>query len=123
MLDLDDFKRFNDSFGHPAGDEVLSGLARLLGQTLRAMDTAARYGGEEFAVVLPESSLAEANGVAERLLAAVQERAAAAGWPTISVGTAAAPEHGQTPAELVRAADEALYRAKRAGKNRVCAAR
>jgi diguanylate cyclase (GGDEF)-like protein len=124
LLDLDDFKRFNDRYGHPAGDGVMRALALVLAQSLRAMDLAARYGGEEYAVILPETDGASACQVAEHLRQMVAQLPlapqAGASQVTISLGVAVAPEHGATPDDLVRAADAALYEAKRLGKNRVC---
>jgi diguanylate cyclase (GGDEF)-like protein len=122
MLDLDDFKRFNDIHGHPMGDELLRTIAILLGQSVRTVDAVARYGGEEFAVILPEVEIAEAGRVAERLRRLVAElplSPAQSGRVTISLGVAVAPDHGHTVEALVQAADRALYQAKRAGKNRV----
>jgi diguanylate cyclase (GGDEF)-like protein len=123
LLDLDDFKHFNDSYGHPAGDEMLRSLAMLLMQSVRVMDTAARYGGEEFAVVLPEAAVEETCQAAERLRVAIAQLPFPVAWPaaglTVSAGVAVAPAHGRHADELVRAADTALYAAKRAGKNRV----
>ena len=124
MLDVDHFKQFNDSFGHPAGDEVLRQLARVLADTRRANDVVARYGGEEFAVILVDTAKFTAAKVAER----VRERAAAhdfseaaarAGRITVSIGVATFPDDGADSEALVRAADVALYAAKRAGRDRM----
>jgi len=124
MLDVDHFKQFNDSFGHPAGDEVLRQLARVLTDTRRANDVVARYGGEEFAVILVDTAKFTAAKVAER----VRERIAAhdfsdaaqkAGKISVSIGVATFPEDGTDAEALVRSADTALYAAKRAGRNRV----
>ena len=116
MLDLDKFKNYNDDFGHQAGDEVLRRVGRLLHATLRPTDLPARYGGEEFAVLLPDTDLARACDVAERVLNAFRNDL----WPrrpvTVSVGVAEA--EADDAAELVRRADEALYAAKRAGRDR-----
>jgi diguanylate cyclase (GGDEF)-like protein len=125
MLDIDDFKEFNDSWGHPRGDDVLKEVSAVIRRNLREMDIAARYGGEEFVVVLPETDCEGALAVAERIRAEVEEarfRVDAAGTEvskTISVGVAGFPAHASTAARLVEAADAAMYRAKRAGKNRV----
>jgi diguanylate cyclase (GGDEF)-like protein len=124
MLDVDTFKQFNDTFGHPAGDEVLRQLARVLTDTRRANDVVARYGGEEFAVILVDTAKFTAAKVAER----VRERVAAhdfsdaaqkAGKISVSIGVATFPDDGADAEGLVRAADTALYAAKRAGRNRV----
>ena len=124
MLDVDNFKLFNDTHGHPAGDEVLRQLARVLTDTRRANDVVARYGGEEFAVILVDTAKFTAAKVAER----VRERVAAhdfsdaaqkAGKISVSVGVATFPEDGTDAEVLVRSSDTALYAAKRAGRNRV----
>lgn len=121
MIDLDDFKQFNDAHGHLAGDELLKRVALLLSQSVRAMDSVARYGGEEFTVVLPETDTAEAGQVAERLRAVVAglPMGSGAGTVTISLGVAVTHQPDQTPEALLRATDLALYEAKRAGKDRV----
>ena len=127
ICDVDFFKAFNDHQGHAAGDECLRSVANALRATLiRAGDMVARVGGEEFAVLLPNSGLAGASKVAERLRAAVQASAiahphsAASTVVTVSIGLAFT--HPDEPLEfdaLYRQADEALYRAKEAGRNRV----
>lgn len=126
FFDVDDFKSINDSYGHAAGDAVLKGIADILKAPggLRIADIAARYGGEEFCVLLPETEIAGAKTTAERLLAAVSSRDWSGFLPperrvTISAGVAACPEHGVTADTLLKAADGALYTAKRSGKNRV----
>lgn len=123
MLDLDHFKQINDTLGHKAGDRVLQGFATLLDSQLRKMDVSARYGGEEFVIVLPETRLEQAVGMAERLRALVENSdRLAQGFRlsiTVSIGIAAYREHGNTAGELIEAADEALYRAKNLGRNRI----
>ncbi len=124
MLDVDHFKRFNDTHGHPAGDEVLRQLARVLGDTRRANDVVARYGGEEFAVILVDTPKFTAAKVAERIRERVaahdfSEAAPKPGPLGVSVGVATFPEDGGDAEALVRAADTALYGAKRAGRDRV----
>lgn len=124
MIDLDHFKDINDAHGHPAGDVVLQGLARRLKEELRTIDRLARYGGEEFAVILVETPPAAALETAQRLRAAVQRAPFAlpvgpALALTISAGVAVIPVHASDAPSLVRAADQALYAAKRAGRNRV----
>jgi len=126
LADLDNFKQVNDRFGHQAGDEVLRTFADILRETVRDIDVAARYGGEEFAVLLPQTDIAGAERLAERLREAVETRpmAEAHSSPVVvtsSFGVAAFPE-AKTSAGLFGAADEALYRAKRAGKNCVVCA-
>ncbi len=124
MLDIDHFKKINDTYGHQRGDEVLVSVAELLQQSLRPYDTAARYGGEEFALVLPETSLDEAFQAAERLRRQTAQKAFA-GAPgdlhiTASLGVAAVPgaKIGSVD-HLILEADAALYRAKRNGRDRV----
>lgn len=125
LLDVDDFKAVNDRYGHPTGDEVLRAVAATLRDAVRQIDTAARWGGEEFAVVLPATDLDGASQLAERLRAALAEREIVGPDDqtlrvTASFGVAASLP-GSTPERLVETADDALYRAKRAGKNRVYA--
>jgi diguanylate cyclase (GGDEF)-like protein len=123
LLDIDHFKKFNDTHGHQVGDQVLQAVARALNDSVRKMDLAARYGGEEFAVIAPECHPDKAASLAERLRAAVEEICLeAAGQKlcvTTSVGVALAcwPGGERTPAELIRRADTRLYEAKRAGRN------
>lgn len=125
LADVDDFKLVNDRHGHPTGDIVLRDLAHALLETIREIDTAARWGGEEFAVILPGTDLVGAAQVAERVRQALTQRGMVSsdGVPlrvTASFGVAAAGA-STTMSQLVEAADEALYRAKRAGKDRVYA--
>ena len=126
FFDLDDFKRVNDSRGHLEGDRVLARTASLLRGSLREIDLAARYGGEEFAVILPGTSRTGAYVVAERVRRRVEERfrrLKGAARVTISGGVATYPDDAATPADLIVKADEGLYRAKAAGKNRITLAR
>jgi diguanylate cyclase (GGDEF)-like protein/PAS domain S-box-containing protein len=119
MLDVDQFKQYNDSFGHPAGDLVLKRVGNLLTQTVRETDLAARYGGEEFAVLLPETQREGAEALAERIRVAVAE----AEWDkrdiTVSVGVASHQVISENAADLVEQADQALYTSKTNGRNRV----
>jgi diguanylate cyclase (GGDEF)-like protein len=124
MLDLDHFKEFNDRFGHPAGDEALRVFAHLLASSIREPDLAARYGGEEFAVYLSGAGAAEAAEVAERIrerteTTIVPLAPGKTGRLTVSIGYAVAPDDGDERVLLLKAADDALYRAKLAGRNRV----
>ena len=118
MLDIDRFKKLNDTHGHQRGDEVLREVAQLLEEASRDFDTAARYGGEEFAVILPGAELDEAERVAERLRKLIMN-ANTVVPVTASFGVAAFPTQGADPQSLVSAADEALYSSKRTGRNKV----
>jgi diguanylate cyclase (GGDEF)-like protein len=123
LADLDDFKQVNDRYGHQTGDDVLRAFADILRETVRDIDVAARYGGEEFAVLLPQTDLEGAERLAERLRETMAERRllldpATSFRVTASFGVAGFPD-ASTPAALFAAADEALYRAKSEGKNRV----
>lgn len=127
MIDIDYFKKLNDTAGHSAGDDVLRQVAQLLNHNVRRVDTLARYGGEEFAVLLPQIGRKEAVEVAEKLRAAVEalESPYAGTQPlgrlTISSGVASVPEDASSQAALIDAADAALYASKRAGRNKVTA--
>jgi diguanylate cyclase (GGDEF)-like protein len=130
MIDIDHFKSLNDRHGHATGDAVLAACARLMASSLRESDEIGRYGGEEFAAFLPETKLVDAATVAEKLRAAVEalgiEPIDASGSPihvTISVGVAGLPDLTVADHEaLVRRADDALYNAKRSGRNRIATA-
>jgi len=113
LCDLDDFKRINDTDGHPAGDRALEGVAALLERSIRASDYAFRIGGDEFALLLPETDAAEAKEAVERIVAALAGDSVLAAGLGISFGLALFPVHGKTPEELIRRADQALYAAKR----------
>ena len=119
MADVDEFKKYNDAFGHPAGDEVLKKVATILLNSTRSIDCTARYGGEEFAVLLTDTTGEVAAEVAERIRARVAAQEFAGRKITLSIGIAEFPAHGETAEEVISAADEALYAAKRAGRNRV----
>lgn len=127
MLDVDQFKLYNDHYGHQAGDVCLRILAQTMANTVhRSGEMVARYGGEEFVIILPGQSGAEALAAMERIRAAVQglglphAKATVAGVVTISIGVASCvPQHGQDAASLVQAADAALYQAKHQGRNKV----
>jgi diguanylate cyclase (GGDEF)-like protein len=121
MFDLDDFKKVNDTRGHLEGDRVLMKSAAVVKESLREIDTAARYGGEEFAILLPETSGAGAQVVADRIRRRIEDRFRHrdATRVTISGGVATYPEDATSPQDLLRRADEGLYRAKADGKNRI----
>ena len=128
MLDVDRFKHFNDTYGHPAGDAVLKRLAHILRDSAREVDTVARYGGEEFLVILPETAAAGAALVAERIRTSTErdrftpDGGSAGISVTVSIGYAVFPEHARTPETMIEAADQALYRSKEGGRNRVTSA-
>jgi diguanylate cyclase (GGDEF)-like protein len=121
MIDIDDFKSVNDTYGHPAGDKVLEEIGRMIMEIVRHEDVAARYGGEEFAILLPETGPEDARYPAERLrrsLEAFHFKADDKRFSTtLSIGIAGYPNCASTMDELVGKADSALYEAKRAGKN------
>jgi two-component system, cell cycle response regulator len=124
VVDLDHFKAFNDRYGHPAGDEALRAFAAILRDTLREDDVVARYGGEEFVAYLPGLDRAAAAEVAERVRSRTASSIVAIGPGqtariTVSVGVAVGPEDGSDRASLLRAADQRLYEAKAAGRDRV----
>lgn len=124
LLDIDHFKRVNDTHGHPAGDQVLQSVARVVGSGLRECDLAARFGGEEFAVILPDTGRAGAVSVAERIRGAVAEAALRLEGGrqvrvTASIGVSVFPGGEAAPDRLLECADQALYTAKREGRNRV----
>lgn len=128
MLEIDNFKHFNDTFGHLQGDEVLRIIADLLRKTSRPSDFAGRYGGDEFILVLPNTGKGAAQDVAERIRRAVESYPFILGGSvvttvTLSVGVAASPEDGVTVDALVEAVDRAQYTAKRTGGNKVHSAR
>jgi diguanylate cyclase (GGDEF)-like protein/PAS domain S-box-containing protein len=127
MLDLDHFKRFNDTHGHDAGNAVLRETASFLLKNVRAEDFVCRFGGEEFVVILPTAGLDGAHARAERLRSKMRElnimyQGKSLGMVTFSVGVAAFPEHGMSPKDLMASADAALYEAKRGGRDQVALA-
>jgi len=126
LVDVDHFKKFNDQFGHQEGDRVLREVAQSLGRTVRqGIDTVARYGGEEFVVILPETAIQAGTDLADRIRERVEglliQRADGQGVyrVTLSLGTSAYPFDSREPGKLIQCADEALYEAKRNGRNRV----
>jgi diguanylate cyclase (GGDEF)-like protein len=123
MIDIDDFKRINDAYGHQAGDDVLRAVARLLREKIRSVDIAARYGGEEFVLIFPETDTENALIPAEKIRQFVENLVIRRGNEqlrvTISLGVATYPVHATEKGSLIEAADGAMYASKRAGKNRV----
>ncbi len=125
MIDIDDFKKVNDTYGHPVGDGVLKQIARLLKKSIRNCDLVARYGGEEFAVILPETLEEEAIKVGERIVTTVRNNqfklmeGKPTGKITVTVGLACFPIDAKDPKRLVDNADQALYEGKKSGKDQV----
>ena len=126
MIDVDHFKTYNDTHGHPAGDRVLAQLAGILKKSLRTTDIVARYGGEEFAVLLVDTPLSFAAKAADKVRTAIRSttfEGASESQPngriTVSIGMAGWPMHGRTAPDLIQAADKALYAAKKAGRDQV----
>lgn len=127
MIDIDHFKRFNDTFGHAAGDAVLAAIAKCLKNTVRTTDFACRYGGEELVVLMPDTSLDSAMERADVIRVAIRESSITHDGQTLpactaSFGVAVSPTYGDNTPDLFKAADAALYRAKAEGRDRVCAA-
>jgi diguanylate cyclase (GGDEF)-like protein len=122
LLDLDHFTRVNDTYGHTVGDAVLRELSRRVAACVREVDTVARYGGEEFVVITPETDTEGALHLASRICEAIREAPFIVGEDTVdvtvSIGVASLPGHGTSSGDLVRAADDGLYAAKRAGRDR-----
>jgi len=123
MIDIDHFKKYNDTFGHLAGDRALAKIASIFKESVRRVDYVARYGGEEFFLMLPETKLREAMLAAERIRARVAEDTFGDSEEkvglTISVGVAEYPEDGDTSESIIASADTVLYQAKQVGRNRV----
>jgi len=121
ILDLDRFKKYNDTYGHLAGNEALQRVSRVIREAVRTVDFPARYGGEEFAVIVPQIDVAAMTAIAERIRANVEAMPAPAGGAqvTVSIGAALFPDDGATADRLFHAADERLYAAKEAGRNRL----
>ena len=128
FIDLDNFKQYNDTHGHPEGDRLLKDLGRMVCARLRSTDVVARYGGEEIIVLLPETPKDNATVCAENLRRMIASypfpgrETQPLGIVSMSMGVAAFPEDGEDARQLIRMADDALYRAKKEGRNRVCPA-
>lgn len=120
LLDLDHFKDYNDAHGHPAGDAALQQVAQVLRSVTRETDTIARYGGEEFFVVLPQTDMDGALVMAERIRRGIEDSEEAGYSITVSIGACVRQAQTESPAALISGADQALYRAKAAGRNQVC---
>ncbi len=128
MLDIDNFKNYNDTWGHQKGDKILEKISQIIVDSSRKVDCVCRYGGEEFAVVLPDASRKDGLIIAERIRSNIENFKFSEGADhpvlkiTVSVGIASFPDDGNKKSELIQAADKALYEAKRSGKNKVCCA-
>ena len=125
MVDIDWFKKLNDTYGHEVGNVVLREISNIIKRCVRDVDLFARYGGEEFAVILPQTGVGEAHRIGERIREQVEKTVVDAGSAgklrvTVSVGISSFPENGKSHEELVTVADQALYKAKGEGKNLVC---
>jgi len=116
MIDIDHFKRYNDTKGHPQGDRALSDAARLFTESLREYDQVCRYGGEEFTIIMPQTPQRQAKIVGDRLIVSARVKLPV----TISVGLSTFPDNAQTKKELIDKADKAMYQAKALGRNRLC---
>lgn len=119
LTDVDHFKQYNDTYGHPAGDRALKTVAKVMKESVRKSDMPARYGGEEFVIVLPSTSKTIALRIAEKIRAEIS----LSHVTTVSLGVATYPEDGITPKELLQKADQALYTAKKKGRNCVMGAK
>ena len=128
LIDLDFFKKVNDTYGHAVGDQVLKTVARIFSESIRSTDLAARYGGEEFAVIMPETAMEDALSFAEKIRSMVEQTVVTTDQAdvrvTVSIGISSAPHPDiHTPKDLIEEADSALYRAKEGGRNQVMAER
>ena len=121
--DVDHFKQYNDAFGHPAGDEVLQRIAEIMRDSTRKNDCCARYGGEEFVIILPDTAIADALDTAEHIRARVAAKKFNGRKMTLSIGVASFPEDADDAEAIIAVADEALYQAKREGRDRTVRAR
>lgn len=124
-MDIDYFKTFNDTLGHLAGDRLLKELANILTLAVRDEDMVARYGGDEFVVILKDTHVARSHDVAERIRVNIANHpfegreCLPCGRVTVSMGVAVFPVHGQTVEEIIRSADNALYKAKKSSRNKI----
>lgn len=119
MVDIDDFKKVNDTYGHQQGDEVLKSIGKLLNENIREMDMAARYGGEELVVIMPNTTIDEASKIANRIREDISKLKFDKFSVTVSIGVSHTCEDITNGVDLIKTADEALYKAKKSGKNKV----
>lgn len=116
MMDIDYFKKYNDTYGHLVGDRLLHQIGEIIRENIRSIDSACRYGGEEFTLILPETDASGAKNLAERIHKSIFDE----GEITVSIGVGIYPKDGKTTEELLNLADKAMYLAKRQGRNRIC---
>jgi len=121
MIDIDDFKQFNDAYGHQEGDRILAEVASIIEKTTRDLDICSRYGGEEFSVILPQTDRKAAVNIAERIRQRIEQKFKKNSGLTVSIGCATCPQDGKSANVLVKNADKALYFSKANGKNQVAA--
>lgn len=119
MIDIDDFKFVNDKYGHQTGDDVLAEIGKIISSSIRDMDCAARYGGEEFAIVMPDTKTQDAYEAAQRIRKSVMGKQFSGFNVTVSIGLACSGKNSITPEEVVKTADDGLYKSKKNGKNMV----
>lgn len=119
MIDIDDFKRINDKYGHQTGDDVLAEIGKIINDTIRDMDFAARYGGEEFAIIMPGTKKQEAYEAAERIRKSILGTKILGSNVTVSIGLTCSKQDSITPDKIIKAADTGLYKSKDDGKNKV----
>ncbi|MGD8784648.1 MAG: GGDEF domain-containing protein [Thioalkalispiraceae bacterium] len=122
LIDIDDFKKVNDQYGHQQGDNILSAVGKVITNNVRSMDTAARYGGEELVILMPDTSAAEAKEVAGRIRSDIEALNPEGIHLTVSIGIAESSNNNGNGEGIIKRADDALYKAKAAGKNRVICA-
>jgi diguanylate cyclase (GGDEF)-like protein len=121
MIDIDDFKKYNDIFGHQAGDEILATVSNVISNCIRSKDFAARFGGEEFVVILEQTNRQDAVQIAERIRSSIEKLPieCVKSKVTVSIGISTLPDRGKDMESLIKDADESLYYSKRNGKNRI----
>jgi diguanylate cyclase (GGDEF)-like protein len=119
MIDIDKFKAINDLYGHLVGDQVLKAISARMRDTVRAYDILGRYGGEEFLIIMPDTSLEDARGLAERIRARVKEEPVNNATVTVSLGVVCVQESDCSVDDIIKRADENLYKAKKDGRDRV----
>ncbi|MCK5288118.1 MAG: GGDEF domain-containing protein, partial [Candidatus Omnitrophica bacterium] len=119
MIDVDDFKKFNDAYGHIQGDNALKELSAIIKENCRKIDILCRYGGEEFSLILPNNNKQDANLLGERIRKSIEQKEIISYNFTVSIGISSYPEDGLNKLTIINQADKSLYQAKRNGKNQV----